>query len=159
MQTNVLVSICYDHSYFNKFSCFIILLESFISLFLLIYSLVTAKPQQIRKLLFTVLYPWINNTDLNHWKFVSFFSFRISSELNMFTIVWVKKALSAFTLLAIYFIKWLQEMCVCVFTSIHLEGFICLEQLGMPGKRSTMLCWRRWIPLPVPFISVLECRA
>ena len=114
MQTNVLVSICYDHSYFNKFSCFIILLESFISLFILIYSLVAAKPQQIRKLLFTVLYFWINNTDLNHWKFVSFFSFRISSELNMFTIVWVKKALSAFTLLAIYFIKWLQEMCVCV---------------------------------------------
>ena len=49
-------------------------------------------------------------------------------------------------------------MCVCVFTLIHHEGFICLEQLGLPGNRSTMLYWRRWIPLPVPFISTLECR-
>ena len=46
--------------------------------------------------------------------------------------------------------------CVCVFTYIHREGFICLEQLGVPGNRSTMLRWRRWIPLLVPFISTLE---
>ena len=30
-------------------------------------------------------------------------------------------------------------VCVCVFTSIHRKGFICLEQLGLPGNRSTML--------------------
>ena len=47
-------------------------------------------------------------------------------------------------------------LCVCVFTYIHREGFICLEQLGVPGNRSTMLRWRRWIPLLVPFISTLE---
>ena len=31
-------------------------------------------------------------------------------------------------------------VCVCVFTSIHREGFISLEQLALPGNRSTMLC-------------------
>ena len=41
-------------------------------------------------------------------------------------------------------------VCVCVFTSIHCEAFICLEQLGLPGNKSMMLCWRRWIPLLVP---------
>ena len=28
--------------------------------------------------------------------------------------------------------------CVCVFTSIHYEGLICLDQLGDQGNRSTM---------------------
>ena len=31
---------------------------------------------------------------------------------------------------------------VCVFMSIHREGFISLEQLGLPGNRSTMLRWK-----------------
>ena len=53
----------------------------------------------------------------------------------------------------------LEVTCVCVFTSIHGEDFICLEQLRLPGKISTMLCWRCWILLLVPFISTLKCRS
>ena len=46
--------------------------------------------------------------------------------------------------------------CVCVFTSIHREGFICLDQLEMPGNRSMMLCRRLFFLMPSPFIAVLE---
>ena len=33
---------------------------------------------------------------------------------------------------------------------LHLSGTI-----GMSGNRSTMLCWRRFFPLPSPFIATL----
>ena len=32
------------------------------------------------------------------------------------------------------------------------------ESGGIPGNRSTMLCWTRWILMPIPFIATLECR-
>ena len=47
-------------------------------------------------------------------------------------------------------------VCVCVcFTStsqwrLHLSGTV-----GMSGNRSMMLCWRRFFPLPSPFIATL----
>ena len=44
---------------------------------------------------------------------------------------------------------------VCVFHvhspwRLHLSGTV-----GMSGNRSTMLCWRRFFPLPSPFIATL----
>ena len=44
-------------------------------------------------------------------------------------------------------------VCVCVCTSIHLEVFICMDQLN---AREQMLCWRRFFPMPSPFIATLE---
>ena len=52
-------------------------------------------------------------------------------------------------------------VCVCVCTHVclyihspwrlHMSGSV-----GMPGNRSTMLCWRRFFPLPSPFVATLE---
>ena len=52
-------------------------------------------------------------------------------------------------------------VCVCVCTHVclyihspwrlHMSGSV-----GMPGSRSTMLCWRRFFPLPSPFVATLE---
>ena len=50
-------------------------------------------------------------------------------------------------------------MCACVSVCVfhvhspwrlHLSGTV-----GMSGNRSTMLCWRRFFPLPSPFIATL----
>ena len=47
------------------------------------------------------------------------------------------------------------SLCLCLRPSTVKASSV---EAGMPWNRSTMLCWRRWISLPVPFIDTLECR-
>ena len=42
-------------------------------------------------------------------------------------------------------------VCVCVY--VHPPWRLRLSGVGSPGYRSTMLCWRRFFPLPSSFID------
>ena len=42
-------------------------------------------------------------------------------------------------------------LCVCVY--VHPPWRLHLSGVGSPGYRSTMLCWRRFFPLPSSFID------
>ena len=41
--------------------------------------------------------------------------------------------------------------CVCVCVYVHPPWRLHLSGVGSPGYRSTMLCWRRYFPLPSSF--------
>ena len=58
---------------------------------------------------------------------------------------------------------WCVCVCVCVCVCTHVCLYIHSPRrlhmsgsVGMPGNRSTMLCWRRFFPLPSPFVATLE---
>ena len=78
--------------------------------------------------------------------------------------IWVKRKNALFDsksfkwnveILKLLLIFILPCVCVCVYTHwpwrLHLS-----VKVGMPGSRSTMLCWRRFFILPSPFIATLE---
>ena len=44
-------------------------------------------------------------------------------------------------------------VCVCVCVYVHPPWRLHLSGVGSPGYRSTMLCWRRYFPLPSSFID------
>ena len=49
------------------------------------------------------------------------------------------------------------RVCVCVCVYVHSPWRFHLSgSVGMPGNRSTMLCWRRFFLVPSPFIASLE---
>ena len=57
-------------------------------------------------------------------------------------------------------LKFDAPMCMCVCLYVHPMWRHHLSGLReIRGNRSTMLCWRCFIPLPVAFITTLECRA
>ena len=77
---------------------------------------------------------------------------------------------------AICFLEWwwmatfVDRMCVFVYLCVYVcarlyvrvcvvyvysPWSLCLSGVGIPGDRSTMLCWRRFFLLPSPFIATL----
>ena len=42
---------------------------------------------------------------------------------------------------------------ICVFTSIHREAFICLEQLECQGTKSNEIVLKTLLFLPSPYIA------
>ena len=54
---------------------------------------------------------------------------------------------------AIILISFKPSVCVCVCVYVHPAWRLHLSGVGSPGYRSTMLCWRRFFPLPSSFID------